>query len=47
MVKMRPLSEEEARLEIERIEKEYGVKYPKKEKDKAIKRLMGKMAWFD
>ena len=47
MEKMRPLTEEEARLEIERIEKECGVKYPKKEREKEMKRLMGKASWFD
>lgn len=47
MEKMRALNEEEARLEIERIEKEYRVKYPKREREKAIQRFMGKEPWFD
>ena len=47
MEKMKPVSEEKARLEVGRIEKKYGVKYPKREKEKAIKRLMGKAPWFD
>ena len=45
--KMRPLSEREARTEILRLEKEFGVKYPKMEKEKAVKRMLGKAPWFD
>jgi hypothetical protein len=42
----RPLTEEEAMKEIERQEKEFGLKYPKREKEKEIRRLMGKEPWF-
>jgi hypothetical protein len=42
----RPLTEEKARKEIERLERELGVKYPKGEKEKEIRRLTGKEPWF-
>jgi hypothetical protein len=42
----RSMNEENARKEIERLEKELGVKYPKREKEKEIRRLMGKEPWF-
>ena len=40
-------TEKEATENVELLEKETGIKYSKNQKEKAVKKLMGKETWFE
>jgi uncharacterized NAD-dependent epimerase/dehydratase family protein len=47
MEQTKPLNEKEAKEAVERLEREFGVNYAKRDREKEIKRLMGRAPWFD
>jgi len=45
-VRKQSLTERQARQKVELLEKETGLRYGKTEKEREIRRLMGKEPWF-